>query len=108
MTVSDNRKGYDKILEQIDLLENSYVLVGFQEGTVTKAQYKEKVRKEPGQSMAQIAAENEFGTRQIPARPFMRTSFDENRRQIDTSISTEYEKIIDGKSTTKKSLGLIG
>jgi len=105
---SDYRKEYDKKFAQIEQLANSYVIVGFQEGTVTKSQVKGNRRKQAGKSMPQIAAENEFGTSVIPARPFMRTSFDENQERINKVIRTEYDKIIDGDSTIRKSLNLIG
>ena len=58
--------------------------------------------------MPQIAAENEFGTKTIPARPFMRTSFDENRDLLVQVIDSEYDKVLDGTSTTRKSLNAIG
>lgn len=105
---SDYRKEYDKKVDQIEQLGNSYVLVGFQDGSVTKNQTKAGRRKQGGHSMAQIAFENEFGTKNIPARSFMRTSFDENRDRISRIIATEYDKIIDGESTVRKSLNLIG
>lgn len=107
---SDYRKEYDKKFAEMEKLGNSYVLIGFQEGTVTKSQVKGNRRKQPGKSMAQIAAENEFGvpSRNVPARPFMRTSFDENRDRINQAIASEYDKIIDGQSTVKKSLNLLG
>ena len=105
---SDYRKDYDKKFAEMEKLGNSYVLIGFQEGSVTKSQVKGNRRKQGGKSMPQIAAENEFGTRTIPARPFMRTSFDENRDRINNVIANEYDKIIDGESTVKRSLNLIG
>lgn len=105
---SDSRRAYDKILKDIESLENSYVLIGFQEGSQTTSQIKNNRKKEGGKSMATIAAENEFGTKIIPARPFLSTSFDENRQRIINLIDFEYGKIFDGTSTVKKSLQLLG
>ena len=107
-SITDYHKKWDDKLKEMEQLSNSYVLIGFQEGTVTRSQVKGKRRKEAGKSMAQIAAENEFGTRTTPARPFMSTSFDENRQRINNIIADEYGKIIDGDSTVKRSLNLIG
>lgn len=104
----DNKKKYDQIIQETDLLENSYVTFGFQEGTVTHSQTKGKRKKSPGLSLAQIAAQNEFGTKKIPARPFMSTSFDENRDKFIKVINDEYTKIINGQSNVKKSLNLLG
>ena len=58
--------------------------------------------------MPQIAADNEFGTREIPARPFMRTSFDENMQRINNFILSEYDDVLTGKSNTRRSLNRIG
>jgi hypothetical protein len=106
--VKDVDLGFAEIQKQIASLDGSYVLVGFQEGTKTKGQVKGQRQKKAGLSMAAIAATNEFGTNRIPARPFMSTSFDENRAKINKAIQGEYAKILDGKSTASKSLGLIG
>lgn len=106
--VKDIDLGFDEIQKQVGLLDGSYVLVGFQEGTKTTLQTKGQRQKKAGFSMAEIAAANEFGTKTIPARPFMSTSFDENRAKINKAIQGEYSKILDGKSTTERSLGLIG
>lgn len=80
-SITDNRRLYDEKISEIEKLSESFVLVGFQLGDVTKSQIKNGRRKEAGKVMAQIAAENEFGTKTIPARSFMRTSFDENRQE---------------------------
>lgn len=106
--VRDTDLGFAEIQKQVALLEVSYVLVGFQEGELTKNQIKGQRQKKGGLSMPEIAAVNEFGNDFIPARPFMSTSFDENRAKINKAIQGEYGKILDGKSTTAKSLGLIG
>jgi hypothetical protein len=105
--VKDKDLGFDEIQRQIALLDGSYVNVGFQEGTATKTQVKGQRKQTAGLSIPQIAAGNEFGTN-IPARPFMSTSFDENKALINKAIQGEYTKILDGKRTAEKSLGLIG
>jgi hypothetical protein len=58
--------------------------------------------------MAQIAAQNEFGTEHIPARPFVRSSYDENLATITRALSREYDKILAGDSTVNLSLKKIG
>lgn len=107
-TVADVDLGWEEIEKELGKLNGSYVLVGFQEGSVTKDQTKNGRKKQGGLSMPQIAAENEFGTRTTPARPFMRTSFDENKQRIDRAIQGEYVKITKGKSTVKRSLTALG
>lgn len=108
VVVKDKDLGFAEIQRQVALLDGSHVKIGFQEGTVTKMQVKGQRKKAAGLSMAQIAAENEFGTNRIPARPFMSTSFDENKALINKAIQGEYNKILGGKSTTERSLGLMG
>lgn len=105
---TDNRSRYDARINEIESLARSYVLIGFQEGELTHSQSKNGRLKKPGQSMAQIAVENEFGTDTIPARPFMSTSFQENHMRLVRAIRGEYEKILDGTSTIQRSLNLLG
>lgn len=106
--VKDIDLGWKEIEKQLEYAAKSYVLVGFQEGSKTKTQVKGDRKKEGGLSMPEIAAENEFGTKKIPARPFMSTSFDENKSKIHSFIRKEYSKILEGKQTTQKALGLMG
>jgi hypothetical protein len=79
IVVKDKDLGFEEIQRQMALLDGSHV-----------------------------KAENEFGTQIIPARPFMSTSFDENKALINRAIQGEYKKIAGGNGTTERSLGLIG
>jgi hypothetical protein len=106
--VADNDLGFNEIEEQIRLLDKSYVLVGFQEGETTKTQIKGDREKEGGLSLPQIAAANEFGTKSIQARPFMSTSFDENRTKINQFVQAQYGLVLDGKSNAAVALGRVG
>jgi HK97 gp10 family phage protein len=107
-TFKEKRNKFDGRIKEVEQISSAYVLIGFQAGEKTRSQVKGKRRKEAGKSMAQIAAENEFGTEKIPARPFMTTSFDQNKDKINKIIISEYGKIIDGESTVKRSLNLLG
>lgn len=104
----ENDLGWLGILNELGKAESAYVKVGFQVGSQTKNQRKGARKKKGGQSMPEIAAQNEYGTRIIPARPFMSTAVDANRGQINDYIKKQYGRILDGKSTVNKSLGLIG
>lgn len=106
--VVDTDMGMGAVVAEIEKLNNSYVTVGFQQGTVTRSQTKGQRSKKAGLSMPQIAAQNEFGTDKIPARPFMRPAVDSNRAKLDKAISGEYDKVVMGTSTVKNSLNLIG
>lgn len=106
--VEDIDKGWDNIQRELSKLKDSYVLIGIQEGTVTKEEVKGDRLKKGGQSMVDIAVANEFGTKIIPARPFMSTSYDENKALINKAIITEYRKVQDGKLNGKKALTRVG
>lgn len=100
--------GWLGILDQLAKAESSYVKAGFQVGSQTKNQRKGTRRKKGNQSMPEIAAQNEYGTKTIPARPFMSTAVDMNRAVINDYIEKQYKAILDGRATTDKALGLIG
>lgn len=106
--VKDIDLGLQAIQTEINLLKKSYVLIGLQHGDITQASSRGDHKKEGGISLAQIAADNEFGTKKIPARPFMSTSFDENKSQINQAIQGQYSKILNGTAKTYQSLSLIG
>lgn len=106
--VNDVDLGWKKIEKELKSFEKSTILVGFQEGSVTKTEIKGQREKKGGLNMPAIASANEFGTKNIPARPFMRTSFDENLRKITTLIEKQYELIGQGNSTAQKSLDVVG
>jgi hypothetical protein len=106
--VVDKDLGYAAIMAEIARFRKAKVLIGFQETTVTHTQTKGTRIKPAGLSMAQIAAQNEFGTDKIPQRSFMRTSFDENLNRIQALIYREYSKVTAGKTIANKALGIVG
>lgn len=106
--VNDIDLGWQKIQNELRAFEKASVLVGFQEGSVTKTEVKGQREKKGGLNMPEIASANEFGTKTIPARPFMRTSFDENYQRIVKLINLQYDQITDGKNSAEKSLNAIG
>lgn len=106
--VVDIDLGYNAIMAEVARFRGSQILVGFQAGTVTRSQTKDGRVKDAGLNMAGIAAQNEFGTTEIPARPFMRTSFDQNINRINRTIQNQYERVLEGETTAQRALGLIG
>ena len=61
---------------------------------------------DPG--LAQIGAYNEYGTKDIPARPFIRTTSDNKRSQWDAFMDKELNDLAKGKGTIKSSLVALG
>jgi len=105
--VEDIDLGWNDIEKELKKFQKASILVGFQEGSTTKTQKKGQRLKEGGLSMPQIASQNEFGTKNIPARPFMRTSFDENLPKIYKLIERQYVAIESGQSA-EQSLNAVG
>jgi len=106
--VKDTDLGFNEILRQTEKFAQTSILIGFQEGSTTKTAVKGHREKEGGKSMPEIAFENEFGTKKIPQRSFMRTSFDENIVKIEKFIINQYKKVQDGKIDSDQASGLIG
>jgi hypothetical protein len=65
-------------------------------------------KQKAGLNIAQYAAQNEFGTREIPERSFMRTAFDENIQLISSFLTKEIGLVIDQKKTLDQALKLTG
>jgi len=106
-------RGWNRIVRETMKADNAYTKVGLpQEGEV-KEGTKEGSGRKPVTQMSElvvVGAVNEFGApnKNIPARPFIRTTYDENRSKINNLVVDEYEKIVDGSSNVKRSLALIG
>lgn len=97
--VKDIDLGWKKIKKELHLINKSFTKIGIQSTAGTE---------EDGATIAMVGLYNEFGTKDIPARPFMRSSFEENKKQIEKIKASQYAKILAGKQTVKKALGLIG
>lgn len=73
--------------------------------------YGEKMHRDEDNNMvdlASVAIYNEFGTETIPERSFMRSTIDDNNKDIVNKIAIEENKVIDGKQTISKMLDRIG
>ena len=106
--VVDIDLGFRAITREINSLQNVRIQVGFQEGEVTHTQTKGNRVQQPGLNMAQIAAQNEFGTATIPQRSFIRTAWDENINQINQVVEQQVGLIVDQRQTPAQSFATIG
>nr|DAY14647.1 MAG TPA: virion morphogenesis protein [Caudoviricetes sp.] len=59
-------------------------------------------------TILEYAIYNEYGTPSMPARPFMRNTFDNNRAIISNLIQTASMKVIKGEKSGKEALMEIG
>jgi HK97 gp10 family phage protein len=105
--VVDTDLGFNKILRDLVAIDRYELLVGIQEGSKTTGKTSNGRKQPVGLNIAQYAAENEFGTRTIPQRSFMRTAFDQNIQVIDNFISQQLANVTDGASLDK-SFKLVG
>lgn len=79
MTVKDTDMGLDALIRQAGSVDDVTVDVGIFDGEIaTKGAY------------------NEFGTATIPARPFLRSSFDDHQSEYETDLQKGAAKIMDG------------
>lgn len=87
---------YFKELEKLAGLE---VQVGFQGDEAY----------EDGTSVSEIAAYNEFGTSNIPARPFMKQSFENHESELQAACDQVNKAIAQGRSAEQslETLGVI-
>ena len=90
--------GWNRIIEETKLADRSYTKVGLQEGEKAKDM----------SDLVVVGAANEFGTKRIPARPFIRSTYDDNREQLFALIDRQYGRILDGVATAKSALARIG
>ena len=94
--VTADGKKLQKILKE---LADKEVRVGFQQGKATE---------EDGTDVCDIAAWNELGTVNMPSRPFLRMSVDDNSDKINSFMSAQKRSIINGESADRilKKIGI--
>lgn len=86
---------------EMEKLRSKRVFVGFQAGKVTD---------DRGVDMAQIAAFNELGTSDIPARPFLRKTMEDSEDDIRAFCEERVQGIVEGGTAEDalKQLGVYG
>lgn len=88
-----------KFFAEIDKLKELEVFVGYQSGDGSD---------ENGVDIAQIAMWNEIGTSNMPSRPFLRKSVDENADKINAQCGKALKAVVTGGGAeqTLKQLGV--
>ena len=95
--VKDIDRGWNNIVRELEKAKGMEVAVGILEGSQNE-----------GTSIAEYASYNEFGTDDVPSRPFMATSFDENVAEIDADFKRQAGAMVEGKRTANQALTVIG
>lgn len=106
--VVDTDLGFIKIMNDLLEADRYQLLVGIQEGSKTTGRISNRRHQPVGLNIAQYAAENEFGTRTVPQRSFMRTAFDENLALITRYASDQIGKVVDQNESIDVALKLVG
>ena len=91
---------WNRISSEIKKLNNAYTAAGL---------FSDSSNNE-GLTLAFIGFINDFGTDdgRIPERPWMRGWVDKNKKKIGDFGKNLYLKVVDGKMTAKKALGILG
>lgn len=100
-------RGWDKINKLLRIMNNSFTAVGFP-GDVSTSN--ESVGDSGGFTIASLAAVHEFGRRDesIPARPFMKNTFEKNRRRIPKFQLRLKDKVLARRLSVKQALSQLG
>ena len=86
--VKDIDRGWNNIVRELEKAKRMEVAVGILEGS-----------RNEGTSIAEYASYNEFGTDDVPSRPFMAMSFDENLAEINADFKRQGDQMVQGKKT---------
>lgn len=97
VSIKDTRGGWDRLRRELARTGNKEVVTGIQNGEVND-----------GKSVAEYATYNEFGTRKTPARPFMRTYFDNNTPRLERFSANGIAQVMSGRATFMQFLNAAG
>jgi len=100
MTVSirDNSYELDRLLAMTANRSDSFVKIGYLGGELRED--------DSSLTMAQVAAFNEFGTKDIPSRPFMSEGFNEANKT--DYMTPAVQAVLDGRLSRRKALTMVG
>lgn len=87
--VIDRDLGFNRIMRDLEKLDGMEVVAGI---------LKDAGNYDKGQSIADVAIWNEYGTSRIPSRPFIRISADTNRQKWAKIAQQCVNNVIDGDS----------
>lgn len=99
MKIEDRDMGAKRIQSEMRKVHGSFVTIGVHSGAGNYP---------GGQSVALVAAFNEFGTQSIPSRPFMRSAIDTNKSKINQRALLEFRSITDGSASVRHALDRLG
>lgn len=89
-----------RVFRELDQLGEMIVNIGFQHGKASE--------KKTGADICDVAAFNEFGTENMPSRPFLRDSVYDNEDMITNFLQAQVVEIIRNGKTAEQVLNEIG
>ena len=102
-TTDSGKKAFEAFIKDLKKYKGAFVSVGVHEGAGNyTGGGKEEV------SVVEVALWNEFGTKYMPERSFIRSTVDENQGLINAWRQEAIGKITEGKWTVEKALEAIG
>lgn len=101
MTVIIKDKGWNRILKNLNEIDNSYVKIGLLGDSGS-------YEGDGSVNIAQVATWNEFGTSTIPSRPFMRQTFEKNTEVVNKLTLNLKGKIFAGQIGVGMGLETLG
>lgn len=102
MSVKDVDKGYKDLLARLHAIKKVEVTIGVHEAAGASTYTTS------GVSVLQVANWNEFGTENIPARPFIGGWFDAHKKDNDGIVIKAGEKVAKGQLSAEKFGDYIG
>ena len=90
---------WKKIVKNFPKFDNTVLKVGIQ---------KDAGENFAGESIAEYAAKNEYGSRRIPERSFIRSTIDQKRPQIFKLIANEFDKTLKLRISPERALKVVG
>lgn len=86
--IVDDKRAWDRLVRELEATGDKEVVVGIQQGATND-----------GLLVAEYATWNEFGTRTIPSRPFMRSYFDSSIDDLTRFSTRGIAMVISGRGT---------
>ncbi|HBR6996794.1 TPA: hypothetical protein L9217_000767 [Klebsiella aerogenes] len=95
--IVDDKRAWDRLVRELEATGDKEVVVGIQQGATND-----------GLQVAEYATWNEFGTRTIPSRPFMRSYFDSSIDDLTRFSARGIAMVISGRGTMNQFFNAAG
>lgn len=106
--VFDIDKGWSKVMREMKRVTEVVVDVGVQAGEKAGTKDHVSLAAEQGIDLVGVAVINEFGTENIPSRPFMRQSFDQHKEELNSFMQGVADRTIMNRISAGQGLNLVG